>query len=266
MARAERILWYLNFAAMAALLARIIYCKLHRTYPWSFRFWLGLAVASGILMALPMNTDGYFHMYMVARGVSLILSIFVVQELYGVALAAHPGLSVFGRRSMLTILGIAAFCALAGVGVDFKILPGQYWGINRFLAVDRTVEFIILVFLVVIGVFLLWFPVKIRRNMAIYIAGFMGYHGSQTVAQLAHNLLPQKFAQATSVSAMAMVLLCLLIWLTALRKEREAPAIVAGHGWNPAVAVRLTVQLDQINMALAKFQYCPAISGTGSAG
>jgi hypothetical protein len=253
MARAERILWYLNFAAMMALLVRIAICKLHRTYPWSFRFWVGQTVASGVLMALPLKTDAYFHVYMAAQALALILSIFVVQELYGAALAAHPGLSVFGRRSLLTILGIAAVCALAGVGVDLTTLPGQYWALNRFLALDRSVEFVILVFLLVIGIFLLWFPVRIHRNIAIYIAGFMVFHGSLAVTYLAHNLLPQRFAQATSIIALGMALLSVLIWLIGLRKERASPAIIAGHGWNPTVAVRLTVQLDQINMALAKF-------------
>lgn len=253
MARAERILWYLNVAAIAALLGRIVFCNLHRRYPWSFRYWLGQMVANAFLLAVPLNTDAYFYLYMAAQSLSMTLSIFVVQELYRVSLAAHPGLSVFGRRSMFIILGIAALCALAGVGVDLTILPGQYWRVNRFLVLDRTIEFIVLVFLFFIGAFLLWFPVTIRRNMAIYIAGFMAYHGSQASAILAHNLLPQEFAQATSVTALALSLLSLLIWLIGLRKEREAPATVAGHGWNPAAAARLTVQLDQINVALAKF-------------
>jgi len=83
-------------------------------------------------LAIPLNTNTYFYVYVAAQALALTLSVFVVQELYGVALAAHPGLSVFGRRSMLTILGIAALCALAGVGVDLTTLPGQYWGLNRF--------------------------------------------------------------------------------------------------------------------------------------
>lgn len=253
MASAERILWYLNFAAMILLLGRIIVCKLHRTYPWSFRYWLGQTVASGVLMAIPMRSDAYFYLFVVAQALSLILSIFVVQEVYRGALAAHPGLSVFGHRSMLTILVVATFCALAGVGVDLELLPGQYWRIKRFLAVDRTVEFVILVFLLAIGVFLLWFPVKIRKNLAIYISGFAVYHASRIVALLVQNLLPQSFAQTTSVGSLAAVLLCLLVWLIGLDNEQEAPATVAGHGWNPAAAARLTAQLDQINMALAKF-------------
>lgn len=74
MARAERILWYLNFAAMVVLLARIVFCKLHRTYPWSFRYWLAQAVASGVLMVIPLRSNAYFYLFAVAQALSLILS------------------------------------------------------------------------------------------------------------------------------------------------------------------------------------------------
>lgn len=253
MARAERILWYLNVAAVFALLARVIFCSLHRRYPWFFRYWLGQLAVGGPLLAVPMRSDTYFFLYITVRVLSMILSIFVVQEMFRVALTAHPGLSVFGRRSMLTILGIAALCALAGVGIDLEILPGQYWRVNRFMAFDRTIEFIILVFLLAIGAFLLWFPVRIQKNIMIYVTGFIVYHGSVAATHLVHNLLPQRLAQTTSVSALAMSLLSLSIWIIGLREERAAATTVAGHSWNPAAAVRLTVQLDQINMALTKF-------------
>src|SRR6185436_8884985 len=100
--------------------------------------WLGQAAASAVLLAIPLNTNTYFYVYIAAQALALTLSVFVVQELYRVSLAAHPGLSVFGSRGMLTILGISAILAVAGLGVDVVVLPGQYWAINRFFALDRT--------------------------------------------------------------------------------------------------------------------------------
>ncbi|MSV36235.1 MAG: hypothetical protein EXQ47_11665 [Bryobacterales bacterium] len=128
MARAEKLLWYLNFLVTLALLARILYCKLQRTYPALFLYWLS-QVVDIILFQIPMQSRFYANVYYTAQVVNLGLSILVVQMLYRVALIGHPALSAFGRRSMLAVLGMAAIFALAGASVDSTMLPGQYWNI-----------------------------------------------------------------------------------------------------------------------------------------
>ena len=253
MARAEQVLWLLNFLATAALLGRIVRCKLSRTYPCLFLYWLAQALAALILFQIPIRTNLYSYAYFVAKSVSLILAVLVVNELYRVALAAHPALSVFGRRSMLAVFGLSATLAGAIAGLDSTVLPGQYALIHRFMTVDRTLQFIFLVFLLAISGFLLWFPVKIQRNLAVYIAGFIVFYSSQSFAFLLNNRLPQHYSQSVSVAAMAMALLCLLIWLIGLRAEGESAATVTGHGWNPAAAARLAAQLEEINTALTRF-------------
>jgi hypothetical protein len=258
MARAERILWYCNFAATLVLLIRIVICRLHQIYPWTFRYWLGQAAATAVLLAIPLSNGAYFFAYVAAQSINLTLSVFVLQELYATALAAHPGLSVFGRRSMLAVLAAAGTLALAGLGVDSTVMAGQYWRIHRFLTLTRTVEFVILVFLLVISAFLLWFPVKIRRNVAVYIAGFFFYYVLQASVFLSHNLLPQKYSQAISMTSLIAALISLLIWLVGLRAESATPATVSGHGWNPLAAARLSVELNGINAALTRLVRKPA--------
>jgi hypothetical protein len=253
MAPAETLLWQLNFLATLALLTRFLYSKLHRTYPILFLYWLSQAVADIVLFQIPLRSTVYLYVYSSAQIINLALSVLVVQELYRVALLAHQGISVFGRRGMLAVLGIAAILALAGSGIDSVVLPGQYPWIHLFMAVDRTLEFILLVFLLVISGFLLWFPVKIRRNIAVFITGFVLFYLLQSSAFLLNNLLPQTYSQSISVASLAAALLCLLVWLAGLRAEGASPVIVSGHGWNPAAAARLSVQLDGINAALTRF-------------
>ena len=252
MARVETILWYLNFGATLGLLVRIVCCKLHRAYRVLFLYWLSQALADIVLFQIPPRSTMYGYVYFSSEVVNLVLSIFVVQELYRLALVEHPALSAFARHSMLAVLGIAGALAAAGTSLDSTVMPGQYWRIHRFMTLDRTVEFVILVFLLVISGFLLWFPVKVRRNVAVYITGFVLFYFSQSAAFLLNNLLPQHYSPSISAASLAAALLCLLIWLVGVRAEGESPVTVTGHGWNPAAAARLSVQLNEINTALAR--------------
>jgi len=253
MARAEQVLWYLNFLATLALLARILCCKLNRIYPFIFLYWLNQALADLLLFQIPMRTVIYRNVYFIAQFANLLLAVLVVQELYRLALAEHPALSIFGRRSMLLVLSITAVLAAAMAGLDSTVLPGQYAMIHRFMTVERTLEFMILVFFLAISGFLLWFPVKIRRNIAVYITGFVVFYFSHSFGVLLNNLLPQEFSPVISTGALVMAPLCLLIWLLGLRAEGESAATVAGHGWNPAEAARLSAQLNEINTVLTRF-------------
>ena len=253
MGRAERVLWYLNFFATLVLLARMAYYKLHRAYPYIFLYWLSQIVASLLLLQIPMRSSKYAYAFFLAHFVGLVLAVLVIQELYGCALAAHPALSTFGRRSVLAVLAITAAVAAALTGLDATVLPGQYAAIHRFMTVSRTLEFMILVFFAAIGGFLLWFPVRIRRNIAVYLLGFFVFYAFQSLAFLLNNLLAQQHSQAISTAALAIALLCTMIWFVGLREEEAREAMVAGHSWNPAEAARLSIQLDQINKSLNRF-------------
>jgi hypothetical protein len=253
MAKAEQVLWYLNILLTVALLAGMLAYRLRRAYPWLFWYWLSQAAVGLTLLFIPLRSDLYANTYYFGQSLTLVLSVFAIHELFRLALAGHPGLSAFSRRGLLLVLGGAAILALAGMGLDVKVLPGHYSRVQRFLSLDRTVQFVLLMFLVSISGFLVWFPVRIRRNVAVYIAGFVLFFGSQSFALLLYNRLPRAFSKPVSVAALAFSLLCSLLWLLGMRRESEAARTVVGHGWNPVAAARLAAQLNGINTALARF-------------
>ena len=249
----EQALWYLNFIATLALLVRLVQCKLFRTYRFLFRFWLMQAVTTLVLFAIPLRSTLYANAYYTTQMLSLILAICVVLELYQEGLARHPSLAAFGRASVLVLMASAAVVAAFGVMLDSTMQPGQYLIIHRFLTLERTLSLMVLVFLLLISAFLLWFPVQVKRNVVVYITGFVLFYFSRSAGLLAANLLPRAAYQPMSVVLLGFSLGCLLLWSVGLRKEGEDQTTVTGNpGHAPALA-RLSTQLDEINAALVRF-------------
>jgi hypothetical protein len=101
-----------------------------------------------------------------------------------------------------------------------------------------------------------WFPVQLRRNVIVYITGFIIWSLSRSAAL---HLVIQRSGD-TGLSAIVNMIQqvvtvgCLLLWMIGLRKEGEGRTAVVGHLWNRAEAERLSSQLDAINDSLDRMR------------
>jgi hypothetical protein len=249
----ERVLWYLNIAAAIALIARLVQYRLRQSYPWLFFYWVAQTAASLAMLPLSVTSTLYAQAYYVAHTLNLTLAICVVFELCHEALAEYPAMAEFGRKTIFTTLSVTALVAAIGLMLDTTILPGHPVFNHRFLTFERTMGFMVLLFLLAISAFLLWFPVKVRRNITIYVAGFVLFYASRSAGLLVINLLPVAALRLVSVVLLGFSLGCLLLWLTGLRRESDDVNTVTGSPTNAAALERLSAQLDQINTALARF-------------
>jgi hypothetical protein len=112
------------------------------------------------------------------------------------------------------------------------------------------------IFLILISLFMAWFPVRMRRNVLIYITGFIVWSLSRSAAVHLGTRFPGNKPVMLSINLVEMFIGigCLLYWLLGLRREGEARTAVVGHLWNRAEAERLTEQLDAINEGLARMR------------
>jgi hypothetical protein len=253
MSGAERVLAYLNFIAELLLLWRLFHFRLHRIYQSLFYYWLVQALANVAILAIPMATYSYLYVYWGAQTINIFLAVFVVRDLYRIALSEHPAVASFGRSSMLAALTLAALLALSGVRLDTIIMPGQYAAIHRFATFERSMNFVVLVYLLVISSLLLWFPIRVRKNILVYMLGFVLFSASRSFGLLLANLLPERSTRLISTILLGLTLLCLLIWIVGIRPEGERMTTTPGYRRNPEMVRRLTGQLDAINSALARF-------------
>lgn len=253
MSGAERALFYLNFIAQLVLLYRLLQSRLYRTYLSLFLYWLVQTLPSVALMAIPIHSQRYVYVYWGAQTINVFMAVFVVQDMYRIALREHPAVASLARHTVLAAMTVAAIVALSGITLDSAIFAGQSPAVHRFATFERSMNFVILLFLLLISVLLLWFPIKVRRNIVVYISGFVLFSASRSFGLLLANLLPPSETRLVSTVLLALTFVSLMIWIAGIQPEGEVVTATPGYRRNPETMQRLSHQLDSINAALARF-------------
>jgi hypothetical protein len=240
---------YLDLAVEAALIATLLRNGLFRVYPIFFSYLTADAVETALGLAFQANRALYAWIYLTGQAAKIVLALFVVLELSQIALDRHPALAQFMQRALAYLLvGTAGVAALA-VRLDSNIPAGRSRVIHRFNTFERTMDLWMLGFLLMTTVFIMWFPVRMKRNGAMYIGGFVIYFVSRSAGLLFRNLEPGWRQPIDNALAVASIL-CLTMWLFALTRRGEEVTTVLGHRWSLAETERLTAQLNEINVKL----------------
>jgi hypothetical protein len=245
-------LWYANTAATLFLLVRLRFSGLARVYRW---FWWYLLVSfAEAAVRIPMQHRDTLsaNVYMTAQFAGVVISVFLVMELYRLALAAHPAIARFGQQMVGYLLGAACLAAGASLLVLPILGPGRSMVLYYFLAFERTADSAVLLFLLLASAFMLWFPVRISQNVAVFIGGFVTYFVTHWAALLAVGMR-NAWVDGLNVGMLALSLVCLIGWTVLLRPQGEATPVVTGRRWNAADMERLSGQLTAINAKLEGF-------------
>lgn len=241
-----------ELAATLVLLASLAVNRLQSVYRFFFAYLAADATETAAALIFQKNRRLYGEIYFVGQGAKMILAVFVVLEIYRIALAGHPALARFGKNTVIYILAAAAAIAAAGFWLDRDMSPSERAPVLlRFASFERTMDAWMLLFLLMISVFMLWFPVRLKRNGALYISGFVIYFLARSVGLLLSNVAPALLAKFDTTMIAAQIL-CLILWTIALQPGGEKTTTVTGHRWDPDAADRLTAQLNAINTALVR--------------
>jgi len=241
-----------NLVAALILLGRLALAKLVAHYPYLVAYLLIDAVASASGLLIPVRTNLYFYVYLTIQALTILAATGVALELCRLALSAHPALAAFSRKAVGSLVLVSAALAAATAPLGGHDLPPRLLVLERFLTAERIMELTLVLFLLAISLFLMWFPVKVRKNISLYIIGFGAYFFARSFALLMLNMLPLAFAAELSNIMLCVSLACLVVWIWNFRAEGEKVMVVTGHRWNPAAFDRLSRQLNQMNLALTR--------------
>lgn len=246
-------LFYASLLALAVLLLRLALNGLHKAYHFLFSYFATVLVGGLVLIQIPYFSNAYLSAYMTADLLEDVLALLVVLEMYRIALAGHPGLAEFGRAGILTATVLAIFVAGIMSLLDRNLPRGQSANVHRFVTLQRSSDLMVVVFLILIGLFITWFPVEMSRNTALGIAGFSILFFVRAGLLLVTNVLPHRHLAAVNNAALSLETAMALLWAAAIRPEKSREQVVRGHFWDPGSMERLTRQLDSINSALGRF-------------
>lgn len=215
------VIWPVSIALLACTIVLVYRRGLHREYPWFFRYLLVVCGRAPILFLLREDRENYFYAYWSAETVTVVLSFFVIFEIYRhVAGSSSLGVS----RSTFFSLSVG-FLAVAAVVALFMDTPSGSPLIKLILVLThavRTMQVGLLALLLVASLFFNFYWQSLPFGFAL------GY-GVYAMAELLGTAFRTSLGPAgDSVFRVTKVLgyqLAVVLWLTFIYRHREDHAL-----------------------------------------
>jgi len=242
----ENAVYYLNIAAAICLIFRMYSQRLAGAYRLLLLYLIvDVCGDLAMLAATLAGSDKWdAFAYYWGQAAKVVLAAFVAMELFRLALAEHPALGRFGQRVIGYFFGTGFLVAAVNVWFGFRYQGSEITGI--FTAFERSMDMAVMVALLLMVAFLLWYPVRMRRNVALCIGGFVLYSFERWALLLIEALNPPSLREVSTVM-LCLSLALFVFWTLGLNRAGERVSTVTGHRWSAASAANLAAKLNHIN-------------------
>jgi hypothetical protein len=251
LAKVTEWLLYASIIGTLVLTGVLVKRRLQRVYGWFFIYQVYSVVETCIF--LPSIPAQYMvGRYCVMQAIRTILTSLVVMEVYRLTLEERKALARFGRNFVGYALGISFLASM--IRVFFYGNPPKDQALLHYtLAVVGVVDSTQLIFLGLMGLFLAWFPVRIRKGLVAYFLGFVVYFSALwVILLLAIRNTAQRQIDLFNMISEVITLACISLWIIGMRESDKDYTTTTGHRWNPEEMERLRTQLDEINEGLER--------------
>ncbi|MGD0299290.1 MAG: hypothetical protein ABSE86_19465 [Bryobacteraceae bacterium] len=232
-------------ALLVALLARLWSAGLHRVYPYFFGYLLVELVRTLVGSFIPFQGRAYRHFWVASEGIVACCYALIVVELYRVVLRDLPGIASISRRYITATVAVATAGSLLLLRLEET--PENY--VSKFLVIERAIVFSLVLFILLVSVFLAYYPIPLNRNVVIYSIGYAVYFLTKATA-LFIRTLGHYVSRQTSTLMLLVSSACLLFWVITLNRQGELRTVVIGHKWKREDETQLLSKLKAINATL----------------
>jgi hypothetical protein len=243
----QQILLVVQIVALAILCFRMWLAGLHRIYVYFFGYLVLELGQSLIPVLVPLRSRLYRNAFVASQALIVAFCALVVLELYSKVLGDLTGIAAVSRRYIQIILALAIGIALLLLG----LVQSEATVTGYLITFERTVLASLVVFVLLVTLFLVYYPVPLGRNVIVYLMGYAVYFLTRSTVELVVNLGHYGIRELSSIE-MTVSVLCFTFWIMTLSREGETRRVVVGHRWNPADEQRLRAQLDAINASLLR--------------
>ncbi|HWY48780.1 MAG TPA: hypothetical protein VNX70_15435 [Bryobacteraceae bacterium] len=243
----EEFLSALQTGALIVLLFRMWKAGLQRVYVYFFSYLLLVLFESAVLALVGYGTVAYGYVWMATEVLSLCFYTLIVLECYDSVLRDLGGIATISRRYIKITLGIAVISALLLLGLERT--PRTVF--QYFYTLDRTIISSLVMFVLLINIFLVYYPIPLNRNVIVYSVGYAVYFLTKAAALFARNVSDELQRQISAV-LIAVSTACLIFWAFTLNRRGESKTVVIGHKWRAGDEERLLSQLKEINASLGR--------------
>lgn len=227
---------------------------LHRRYRALFSYLVfRFFYTAALLFAFKSSvSQGYFRFFIFTEPIIWLFYVLIVIELYTLVLEKHRGLYTLGRWALY--VGLSLSVLISGLTLLPKLEGGESQTaplLSYYYAIERGVDFSLLIFLVLILLWLTRYPVPLSRNVIVHSLVYFILFLSSTIGLLARVIFGLELNNALNSFFMGVGAACILIWLFFLTPKGEQVRVsVAVLG--PEHEQRILDQLDALNKTLLK--------------
>jgi hypothetical protein len=182
----QQLLVGLQTGALVGLILRLWWNGLYRIYPCFFSYLLLALLQTAILPFVPYSSLAYGNWWMLSEGLIVCAYVLVILELYKVLLSGLPGITTVVRRYIKWTLVVAIFGSLLLLGAERAPLSM----IGYFFTCERAIVSSVTIFVLLMMLFLVYYPVPLNRNVLTYALGYAGYFLTKAAAIFLRNVTP----------------------------------------------------------------------------
>lgn len=255
---------YVELCVGFFLVVRLLSQHLHRVYRYFCVFLL--ADVSGILIWFFQKQTQHtrFHFdyripWLADQAFVWVFTLLTVYALLDAVLAGLPGILKLSRRVLNVSFGVAIVVGLIGaiheytVAVSKAPLTGRLAHvITAAFVLDAAIASVALLVLISIFVFLLWFPVQLSRNLAIFSSGFVFYFALKVCLMLSVTLRSKELIRLSGMSIAFLSAGVFAYWAIFISKLGENVPAKLSRAWHHREEQLLIGQLEALNASLLR--------------
>ena len=240
---------------------RLLFLRLHSVYAVFCAFVIVDLLSSVAALTRQMfqqDLPDYRIMWITFRPISWVLSLWMLYALLNAMLANLPGVRRLSRRVLTFVFIAAVILFLLTAPPEYSASAISKSGaplaraVIAAMVIERAVFMAALFVLLIMLACILWFPVRMPRNLAVFSIGFIVFFTSHTGVPLWHSFWPKLDRNVMNIVAPLLLASCYAYWLLFINRAGEEKPVRIGHSWGPAEQRRLIGQLEAMNEALLR--------------
>lgn len=200
---------------------------------------------------LPRNSDVYAWFYLVTEPLTWLLYALVTLEIYQSVFRTLPGISKLSRYAILTATGIAVTVSTLSLMLQADT-ASKFPTLELYFTLERSIFLSLLTFVLMVVVFLAFYPVPVHKNAAIYSGVFALYFGVKTGAFLVRTLGGPDYALPASLAGILASITSGLLWATLLSRAGEMRRARSGRSLSEGREKQLVAQLQSFSDSLLR--------------
>jgi hypothetical protein len=247
----QRSLWFIGTLSLLLLVGHLFRLKLAPKYRFFLAYLIFDSIRSVVMWFYSPGSVAYRSLWQATEPVIWLLYVLVVLELCSLAFKDYLGIQALGRWIVYGSLLLSVLLSIVTVLPTWMHSTEGTFSMQRYLMVERGIDFAIVLLLMLLLVFLVLFPIQLRKNVIVHSVLFAIFFTTSSMGILIVNLTSYRLGVSVSTVLMGVTDLCLIGWLVLMSREGEQKIMAIRHPV-PVDENRLVAQLAEINATLMR--------------